>query len=306
MNNKENNSLFPDEQSGSMADNGLEKNSFASGVRTITPSIARSMLERYSFPFQRTLRRYHVIMLANEMVKGTMRPSTIRLGRLGDKVYLLNGQHRLHAIVESGVTQSMAVEVVAASSMDELAFDYGTIDIQGQRTPSDTLRAFDFESKLQLSTQQIQKLGPATIELKLGFVDSRELRRSRSLRINCLKEFGHLGVPFFAAVSHQGPNYRLLLRTQIMAVALATFEHEPTRATSFWSGVAEDDGLCKGDPRKTFLQWLRKNPPRPNQFRNRYSRHAVLCWNAFFQGKNMQLISCPDDKINLLGTPYMI
>lgn len=75
-------------------------------VRTITPFVAKEMLQRN--PNNRKLSDGHVAFLANEMKKGNwlFDAQPIRLAESGS---LLDGQHRLNAVVTSGLEQKFLI-----------------------------------------------------------------------------------------------------------------------------------------------------------------------------------------------------
>ena len=79
----------------------------------VTPEMALAWLTEMPYRGQRAVRQHRVDELAEEMRQGRFRLSTIDIRRVGPKGsgqrYLINGQHRLLAIVESGIAQMMVV-----------------------------------------------------------------------------------------------------------------------------------------------------------------------------------------------------
>lgn len=97
-----------------------------------------------------------------------------------------------------------------------------------------------------------------------------------------------------------------MVRAPIMAVALATLRYQPSGATEFWSAVAADNGLQKGDPAKALLQFLRNLVGVTGNATQRYqSRAAAAAWNAFWRGDRVGYIK-PGlmTAFTLLGTPW--
>ncbi len=71
----------------------------------------------------------------------------------------------------------------------------------------------------------------------------------------------------------------------------------------FWRGIAEDDGLRRGDPRKTLLDLFKKTSAgghRPDEKRNMTDRafikHISLAWNAHYEDRKMQSFRINDTK----------
>jgi hypothetical protein len=92
----------------------------------------------------RRLSPQHVKFLASEMAAGRWKCNgdLIRIGKNGQ---LLDGQHRLHAIIESGVSVEMAV----VSELDPAVFD--TIDRGKKRNVSDILHIMNVENSKDVS-----------------------------------------------------------------------------------------------------------------------------------------------------------
>lgn len=98
--------------------------------QTVTPEAALNLIEANTR--NRPKRPAVVAKYANLMAKGEWRfnGDTIRIDRNG---VLLDGQHRLHAIVESGVAQDMIV----VSGLEPDVFT--TIDVGAKRSAGDAL-----------------------------------------------------------------------------------------------------------------------------------------------------------------------
>lgn len=95
----------------------------------ITPEVARSMLEKNNS--NRPLAKPWVSELASRMKKGEwlFNGDTIRMNGSN----LIDGQHRLHAVIESGV----AIRTIIVDNLDFCVFK--TIDDGRRRSASDTL-----------------------------------------------------------------------------------------------------------------------------------------------------------------------
>ena len=88
-----------------------------------------------------------------------------------------------------------------------------------------------------------------------------------------------------------------------MAVALYTLRHQPARAHEFWSGLAKNDGLRRGDPRATLIQDYLTRSVGIGSARQRVQQ-TTLAWNAFCEGRDLKIIKCIEDApIVIWGTP---
>ena len=96
---------------------------------TITPAIASKMLKRNSR--NRAVNKRHVRFLAKEMEQGRWKLNGDAIRLNGDM--LIDGQHRLHACIESGISfETILIEGISSDVFD-------TIDIGKSRSSSDAL-----------------------------------------------------------------------------------------------------------------------------------------------------------------------
>ncbi len=111
----------------------------------ITPDVAREMLKLNTC--NRPLNKMHVDFLAKEQASGKwkLNGDTICFNEKG----LVDGQHRLHAVIQSGVT--IMAYVVTGLGSD--VFD--TKDIGKRRSPSDTLSVLGHKNSHRLSSQLV-------------------------------------------------------------------------------------------------------------------------------------------------------
>lgn len=100
-------------------------------IETITPKMAAKWLEHSKFS-QRPISPKHVKALATQMKEGKWKLNYETL-KFGPQEEVVDGQHRLHAIVSSGVPVKMAV----ARDVDPEVF--GSIDTGRRRNGSDVL-----------------------------------------------------------------------------------------------------------------------------------------------------------------------
>lgn len=100
-------------------------------VMEITPSVAAEMLARNHH--NRSIRRSRVVLFAGAMARGEWRMSNDALA-FDTEGKLLNGQHRLRAVVQSGVTIEALVMMGLPSATQE------TMDTGAKRTAGDMLK----------------------------------------------------------------------------------------------------------------------------------------------------------------------
>lgn len=100
-------------------------------VTTVTPELAEEFLGKNTH--NRNVRERHVRTLANEMQAGRWKfnGEPIRFGKDG---VLLDGQHRLHAVIKSGIPQKMLIVTGIEGEAQH------TMDTGSKRSTSDALK----------------------------------------------------------------------------------------------------------------------------------------------------------------------
>jgi hypothetical protein len=131
--------------------------------------------------------------------------------------------------------------------------------------------------------------------------------QSRPVRLEWLERYREEITLFAQAIGcAPRPTYHLFQRGGVMAVGLETFRYQPSMAAEFWHGMAADDGLKVGDPRKTLLRLLQVNKvAATGASTNVQARACALAWNAAFKRRDLTLLK-PNTMglINILGTPW--
>jgi len=97
-----------------------------------------------------------------------------------------------------------------------------------------------------------------------------------------------------------------LYKPSVASIALVTLKHQPVKAAEFWGGLAEDNRLAIGDPRKALLDAF------DNQNRTRGSIYVAAgvptaAWNAWFRGKSIKTPRYYEgSRLQIAGTPYFV
>ena len=87
-----------------------------------------------------------------------------------------------------------------------------------------------------------------------------EIFWSRDLRLDAMREYAGEVDQLYAAVAVATKRTkRLVRRAAFLAIGLETMRFQPSKASEFWHGVAADNGLMNGDPRKALLDWAQIN-----------------------------------------------
>lgn len=283
-------------------------------VVRFTPAMAKVYLG-FLYKYQRDLSKDHVTFLASEMRSGNFTDGKIDVGVLnGAERMLLNGQHTLNAIIDSGVTLDLSVIEHYAQNEDDLKHLYETFDIQRKRTYADSMRVYALANHLGMTEAAVSDLGAALVWARcnfgidnqtrkfITFRDRRDWSRFWSWEMNA----------FLDAIKPCESRVRTaLLKQSVLSVALITMRYQPEKAFAFWRQVAWQDSLKQYDPRQTILRYL-LTTVRTHGYddvkvvASDISRAVALAWNAYMEKRLWRyvLIRDRDKLMTLNGTPY--
>lgn len=208
----------------------------------VTPGLAAKWLENNKN--NRNIRDQHVDTLARDMRVGNWKFNGDAV-RFDDAGNLIDGQHRLWAIMHSGTTQKMLV----VRGLSEEAFD--TIDSGALRTAGDALSRRGFHMGTNIA---------ATVRILKWYEMGRD-------EWNVVRRMSHSEIVHFA-LEHEGIQIavdrikyspqlkKLSAGAPLCAVAYLGYKHDPDLTEHFLVGVEGGEGLEDGDARKTYRDWL--------------------------------------------------
>lgn len=254
---------------------------------SITPEVAARWL-KFNVK-NRNIRRQDVDRYKRDMASGSwhLDGSPIRFAQDGA---LLDGQHRLTAIVESGVTVTMLVvrgivadaQTVMDTGRRRTAAD--ALAINGHKNYSTlaavallalSVEAGQIDSRYEASHEEILNY----IDANPGIVDSVETVKPYCRKTDC--------PPSVVAYTHW-----VLSRLS------------PTMATDFWQSASEKVGLSEGDPvialTNRFAESRRNRERLPKRV---YLSLIFRAWNARRAGKTMRFIRISSPAGGLVPIP---
>lgn len=253
----------------------------------ITPSVAASWLEKKAPNRKvspRAVDRYAADMRAG---RWQANGSTIVMGKSGQ---ILDGQHRLEAIVQAGVPVSMVV----VSGVDDSAF--GTIDTGRARTVSDVLRVMEFpNSNVIAAVARMWLIHEDTGWFHEGPV-SISTQEILSVAISKFEEF------------HTASN-AILPTMKILRGASGVWsvlwmqlgDIDPIDRDNFFAGLTTGAELGVGNPifalRRTLLDKAQqKHGRRATLGANVLGAYIIKAWNKYRAHETTQLISWRADE----------
>lgn len=289
---------------------------------TFNKAEAAEWLELFRYPHQRPLKARHVSVLAQRMRDGAFfRGTMIIVATIGGEIYLLDGQHRLSAVVEADIEQQFVVLEITCTTMEIAGLIYGNIDTGKGRTMGDSFIAHQLPARLGLGQRQLTAFSGAYSILRGGgipnaanqVVTAEERERVLILYAPAIRELWEVAFGMPKAMQNS------LKRAYVQAFAGLTFrwpaqlEERTTRA--FWEGVIFNDGLIKGDPRKLLHEHLLTTKVSPRGWdRNSTTilaetgfRAFTLGYNAYIRGQSLVMLKAgpraDGSVIKIMGVP---
>jgi len=279
------------------------------GRLNVTPVFAAHILDELNYEGQRGVSASHVAFLADHIRRGTFRPGTqIAFARFDGRLYLTNGQHRLHAVVESGRPVEFQVLIQEIDTKEQLAALYYTFDRGGRaRSNADVLASVGIVDRFGIPKHVAARVWQAypilVSNFENGSISKSPSARNDDVRISALEPWWPLAAEFYERIG-AAPRWAIarLISAPAIAIGMATFKYQPGAAKAFWGELAEDNGLLKGDPRKTLLTDM------AGRSWQRQSLEGCLvvaaAWNAFFEGRPLGHIKIhTNSRVRLAGTP---
>lgn len=283
------------------------------GVVSIAPGIAQRIIDESNFEGQRKVKDGRVQERVQDIEHGRWKPQVcaITFAETPDgKVYLINGQHRCHAISQSGRKVDNAVTIIPVADLAEVRRLYALFDTpESKRSDSEMLEGAGVGDALGLKTRTTAALFKALTLLRnnlepVAGAAINNTAKSRNGRLEDIGDWVAEARLFESLVAHA--DYFLLKKMQnsaAMAVSIYLLRHRRKEAIEFIRGIAENDGLRKSDPRARLIA----------DFSNRSLAHGslrqgiqqvVVAWNAFYEGRDLSIIKCVDGApIVIKGTP---
>lgn len=282
------------------------------GRRVFGPSLAERALTEAHYDGQRKTYEHHVVLLADMMRRGKWSEgSQIAFARLGERLYLVNGRHRMHAVIASQRDIEFQVLIVDVQTMEEVAGLYYHFDVATRtRGTTEVLNAVGAADAYGLSKGAAKAVYGAVALIGNGLVAPSYLRdpvrvRSVDHRLDAAKPWWPFGAQYESVIAPaEYATKKKLLRPGCVAVGMLTLKHQPELAVAFWDGVAKNDGLRRGDPRHAFLSDLTNRAVGSG---SQAQTIIVPCaaWNAFYERKTITHIKVTSTSVpRLLGTPF--
>jgi hypothetical protein len=284
------------------------------GLSMFTPDRAQTVLEHCRYDRQRdeTKAKAHIAALAEQMRRGLWLPKTqIDFANVNGRKILVNGHHRMHAQIAAGTNIIWNVVVHDCADEAEVAALYWKFDTTvRKRTTSNLVRGIGLAEDLGIDKSWASALWGAAPALHLGLRFYRNDGDRTALlpdeRVAVCRAYASEALDYQEAAKKAILPVRMKLRTvSFVAPGLAVLKHDHSTACAFLNGMCEDDGLAKGDPRKTLLADMQVRKGTSGLLVAQMMSFA-LAWNAFRAGREMKIVKVTGGAVQLAGTPFTV
>ena len=281
----------------------------------VTPALAERIIAECFYAPQEARDiggEQHIRLLAAEIAAERFTAGTqIHFGAVGDKLYLLDGNHRIRAVIAAGKPVEFSILRDDVSSVAALGPLYWRHDFIS-RSRQMVLAGIVSGKGEGLGKTRMKAVMAALPVLATNFVrgpnnEVRNAMRSPDVRLASYRSWvKHAELYFDAVAGGLGKLGHRFNRTGVLAVGMATFKHQPIKAEEFWRTLAADDGLRQGDPRKTLLRHLTESivSNKVGDGRVDSAVATAICWNAWFEGRSLTLVRSAATNFYIAGTPY--
>lgn len=275
---------------------------------TVTPAIAADWLVRYSLDVQRKPSKSRILGYAADMAAGrwiAMSGGPIEIVKNGTAAWLVNGQHRLYAIVESGTSQDMSV-LYHHGTIETARKMYSAYDQQFKRTFA------ELYSGGISSANNRHEFGAALIVLSNVMNYRTATAWSRKPTMQQVLDMGCEWEPHYMRWREVRGEHDFVKRfdsAPFIAAAMYTLRHAPDVAVPFWAAVTSGETNQDSGERKLREFALSYSMPvgkghggGQQEFR---MRACSICWNAAHSGAPLKklIVDRAKYKISFAGTP---
>lgn len=247
-------------------------------IEMISPSYARQLLEQGIS--NRPISETAVLRYARDMADGKWQSNGQGIV-LTESGMMLDGQHRMHAVIRADVTVGMLV--VRGISQEH----FSTLDSGRSRTLADVLSVDGFKNSNQLAV---------VARMAYNYTVGNHLRDAptKATLRDFVADHPYLAEMANYAISNSGKGPIRRLNTSLGAVLfLANSKHRfDPEVMEFQGGIASGSGLFAGDSRLSIREWMLNHASKGTTMVTADVIFSAVAkaWNAFSMGDATRLI----------------
>jgi hypothetical protein len=288
--------------------------SLSEGFGKLSAIEMHRVLQECAYEHQRPISERHVQVLADLMARAQWQPkSQIDFAVIKGRYILINGYHRAYAQVRSGKAIEWSIALHPCKTEADVRALYYAFDTNVRiRQAQDILRAYEFAESTGLPPQMARALYAAVPFIASRFEVNPRLKdnlitKAVDRRLGLAGEYVKAAGRYSACLDGmREANKKRFLSGAVAAVAVITFRYQSETAWKFWSGVAQNDGLKRGDARHALVMDMFSRTRQKGTATVHAFAPAMIAWNAFFEDRPIQLIRVVPEKFVpvIAGTPF--
>lgn len=273
------------------------------GWATYGPEEAKAALENCRYPNQRTISTRHVVFLAEQMLRGEFsgwgNEIVFATSEPGGERWLVDGQHRLRAIIRSGRPQRLQTLELAGSRESIAEFYYHLDRGRPRNGLNDCVPSAEIANRMGVSMDFLRRCRSGLKLLCLGltgegsnnhknFASVRDTKTMLAVEQLYSSTILQLREEVFGGeIKHD----RLHTSCRLMAfpclsIMLGTVRYSPDKAIPFWREAATASKK-RGNISRDFADWtLSATGKHDNDIRRRKMLAAAAAWNEHASGRN--------------------
>lgn len=270
------------------------------------PDVAEYLLSLNTFDRQRNLSDRSVAKFVKALHEDSFAPgSMIRLTWSFGRWVLTDGQHRLHAIAESG----LAVNLTALFVFRDINVEYATVDsIGGLRSPREIAIAYGHQYCETITGRNLDRFLSACKIIDSNFQSNNHAAADKLHvtkfaadyvdAMTALKEWG-AGSSIFGGTTGA-------IKASVLSVALITVKYAPSViAEEFWVNAFQNDGLRRRDVRRLLNEIITASTHGGIGEQHEIVKITANLWNSYVDGKKeLDKVYTPKTMPEIKLTPY--
>ena len=278
----------------------------------LSPEDALYLTLNFEYPRQRNVSTAWAAELGTLIEEGKFTRTPIHLAHCKEtgKTYVIDGYHRLTGLAMGLKPFTFPIIHHYCETMDEVDEIYCRLDQGLPRKMGAAVRATQFDAKMGLPEQFIEKVSTAAQTVDRGFRQPvfSERKRSSTHKMDIVEEWKNEARLIYN--SSYGGDYAIvnpLRKAGFLSVCLAVARYQPQMARDFIRDIAHNE-CAPNTPGKTFISLLLSGKARlSNRNIAEHARLLASVWNAHFEGRQLlRVMGTQDPKrpMDLFGTPW--
>lgn len=215
----------------------------------------------------------------------------------GGETVLVNGQHTLTAVVETGIDIIARVRTFNCYSPDDLAMLYNQFDSEQMRSMQDRVRVTTKSLNLDWSA----KISSIVVSA-IAYIRGKQNAPGNE-RVELLKEHIAEGAWVNSILSNNAADSGFMFRIPVVIAMILSWKQNREAANEFWTSVKDGENLKKSMPAYVLRSWLIRTNIKTYSIKSQNMRvsgkdsagrtetlaKCVVAWNAFRKGETTAL-----------------